>query len=59
MMTIEEIRALMSADESRALELKKTTGELTLIMHVAFFRSAILERVVPRPLGINRNGDLD
>ena len=28
MMTIEEKRALVAADESRTLELKKTTGEL-------------------------------
>ena len=35
MMTIEEIRALVAADESRTLELKKTTGELKDGMHAA------------------------
>lgn len=35
MMTIEEIRALVAADESRTLELKKSTGELKDGMHAA------------------------
>ena len=34
-MTIEDIRALVAADESRTLELKKTTGELKDGMHSA------------------------
>lgn len=34
-MTIEDIRALVTADESRTLELKKTTGELKDGMHSA------------------------
>lgn len=34
-MTIEEIRALVAADESRTLELKKSTGELKDGMHAA------------------------
>ena len=34
-MTIEEIRALVAADESRTLELKKWTGELKEGMHAA------------------------
>ena len=34
-MTIEDIRALIEADESRTLELKKTTGELKDGMHTA------------------------
>ena len=29
-MTIDDIKALIAADESRTLELKKTTGELTV-----------------------------
>ena len=35
-MTIEEIWALVAADESRTLELKKTTGELKDGMHAAY-----------------------
>ena len=34
-MTIENIKALIAADESRTLELKKTTGELKDGMHSA------------------------
>ena len=34
-MTIEEIKALIASDESRTLELKKTTGELKDGMHAA------------------------
>ena len=34
-MTIDDIRALIAADESRTLELKKTTGELKDGMHSA------------------------
>ncbi|MDE6514006.1 MAG: putative DNA binding domain-containing protein, partial [Muribaculaceae bacterium] len=34
-MTIDDIKALISADESRTLELKKSTGELKDGMHVA------------------------
>ena len=34
-MTIDDIRALVAADESRTLELKKTTGELKDGMHTA------------------------
>ena len=34
-MTIEDIKALIAADESRTLELKKTTGELKDGMHAA------------------------
>lgn len=34
-MTIEDIRALVAADESRTLELKKSTGELKDGMHEA------------------------
>ena len=34
-MTIDEIKALIAADESRTLELKKTTGELKDGMHSA------------------------
>ncbi len=34
-MTIEDIRALVAADESRTLELKKSTGELKDGMHSA------------------------
>ena len=30
MMTIDDIRALIEADESRTLELKKSTGELKI-----------------------------
>ncbi len=33
MMTIEDIKALIAADESRTLELKKSTGELKDGMH--------------------------
>lgn len=33
MMTIDDIRALIASDESRTLELKKTTGELKDGMH--------------------------
>mgnify|MGYP002237021419 CR=1 FL=1 len=35
MMTIDDIRTLIVADESRTLELKKTTGELKDGMHSA------------------------
>lgn len=35
MMTIDDIKALIAADESRTLELKKTTGELKDGMHSA------------------------
>lgn len=35
-MTIEDIRALVAADESRTLELKKSTGELKDGMHSAW-----------------------
>lgn len=34
-MTIDDIKALIAADESRTLELKKTTGELKDGMHSA------------------------
>ena len=34
-MTIEDIKALIEADESRTLELKKSTGELKDGMHAA------------------------
>ena len=34
-MTIEDIRALVAADESRTLELKKSAGELKDGMHSA------------------------
>ena len=34
-MTIDEIKALIEADESRTLELKKSTGELKDGMHAA------------------------
>ena len=34
-MTIDDITALIAADESRTLELKKTTGELKDGMHSA------------------------
>lgn len=34
-MTIEDIKALIAPDESRTLELKKTTGELKDGMHSA------------------------
>ncbi|MCQ1546083.1 MULTISPECIES: AlbA family DNA-binding domain-containing protein [Bacteroides] len=34
-MTIDDIKKLVSADESRTLELKKTTGELKDGMHSA------------------------
>ena len=34
-MTIDDIKALIAADESRILELKKTTGELKDGMHSA------------------------
>ena len=34
-MTIDDIKALIEADESRTLELKKTTGELKDGMHAA------------------------
>ena len=34
-MTIDNIRALIAADESRTLELKKSTGELKDGMHAA------------------------
>lgn len=34
-MTIDDIKALIAADESRALELKKTTGVLKDGMHSA------------------------
>ena len=39
-MTIDNIKQLVSADESRTLELKKTTGELKDGMHsaCAFFK---------------------
>lgn len=39
MMTIEEIRALVAADESRTLELKKSTGELKDEATVRKFRT--------------------
>ena len=35
MMTIDDIKALIASDESRTLELKKTTGELKDGMHAA------------------------
>lgn len=35
-MTIDAIKALIASDESRTLELKKTTGELKDGMHAAF-----------------------
>lgn len=35
MMTIENIRTLIAADESRTLEQKKSTGELKDGMHAA------------------------
>ena len=35
-MTIDDIKNLVSADESRTLELKKTTGELKDGMHSAY-----------------------
>ena len=34
-MTIDDIKALIASDESRTLELKKTTGELKDGMHAA------------------------
>ena len=34
-MTIDDIKALIAPDESRTLELKKTTGELKDGMHAA------------------------
>ena len=34
-MTIEDIKALIASDESRTLELKKSTGELKDGMHAA------------------------
>ena len=34
-MTIDDIKALIAADESRTLELKKTTGDLKDGMHSA------------------------
>lgn len=34
-MTIDDIKALIEADESRTLELKKSTGELKDGMHAA------------------------
>lgn len=34
-MTVDDIKALIAADESRTLELKKTTGELKDGMHSA------------------------
>lgn len=39
MMTIEEIRALVAADESRTLELKKSTAELKDDATVRKFRT--------------------
>lgn len=35
MMTIDDIKALIASDESKTLELKKTTGELKDGMHAA------------------------
>lgn len=35
-MTIEDIQTLVATDESRTLELKKTTGELKDGMHAAY-----------------------
>lgn len=34
-MTIKDIEKLVASDESRTLELKKTTGELKYAMHTA------------------------
>lgn len=34
-MTIEDIRALVAVDESRTMEVKKSTGEVKDGMHVA------------------------
>ena len=45
-MTIEEIRVLVAADESRTLELKKTTGELRDEATVQKFRTVQEERLL-------------
>ena len=37
-MTIDDIKALIASDESRTLELKKSTGELKDGMHAAWPR---------------------
>lgn len=42
-MTIDDIKALIAADESRTLELKKTTGELKDGMAEVLYRSMWLE----------------
>ncbi len=56
-MTIDEIRALVVADESRTLELKKSTGELKDGMHsaCAFLNTAggwLIFGVAPKSLKI-------
>lgn len=47
-MTIEELKALIASDESRTLELKKSTGELKDGMHTA---CAFLNYCCPIKLG--------
>ena len=46
-MTIDYIKALIASDESRTLELKKSTGELKDGMHVAcaFLNTARYKRI--------------
>ena len=48
-MTIDNINTLIVADESRTLELKKTTGELKDGMHTALYHIQISE---PTRLGM-------
>ena len=57
-MTIDDIKNLVSADESRTLELKKSTGELKDGMHsaCAFLNTEggwLIFGVAPRSLKIN------
>lgn len=58
-MTIDDIRALIAADESRTLELKKTTGELKAggFVYVIFKRptKSSLENDVPLNVPQNDN----
>lgn len=57
-MTIEDIRELIKTDETRALELKKTTGEIKDGMHsvcamLNSFGGYVIFGIVPKTLKIN------